>query len=935
MKAWHDLLHRCTLFCVDCLLSFCRWTLWLALALLVVVQTYIAFVQEMPVPDFLLRSFETRLAASGFTAKFGRTTFDPSGRILVENLRLSLASFEEPVATARLLYVELDPWALISSRFQPRLIRASGVNLQVPAMLSDSGSGENLLRDVDFTLSPHEQTIELHHLTARLAGLSISARGSIDLSSLPRVQANALPLPAMLASNYPRLCELLIQASRQLSGVKSPQIDLVFSPSARIGAITHVTLRGSGIEPVGQRTFSTGPFELNTMVSLWNRSSNLARITASVDSVDLPNQMRARGLRVNLEAFLTGGQFALSPQQADLTLDRLVAAGVVVQALSADFHLGKLPDLEADLLAMIGSQPVAINGSANLTERSAALHISGKFDPALLVPLGQKIGHDIRPFLDFGAPPEIDLNLRVNPGGKFAGVEGRVRGTDVHAYHVTFDHIAGHIAYDGTRFIATDAAASIGTNYARGSYEQVFPTKEFRFLLTGQLRPPDIGGWFREWWPNFWRNFDFSAAAPDASVDVRGIWGRGHETSVFVFADCTQPVIKGVQLDHATTLIYLRPHYYDAMEVSVSRGQGIARGNFVRRNADDSPDLKRMDFNFDSSLDLAKAAGLVGPELEEIVAPFKFTSAPHLHVAGFIAEPAAEPHRHVEVRGESTGNFTFHDFPLSDLTFAATMQDDDLRIEPLVVSFAGGRTTGRMQILGPTGRQRLGFDLGLKQGNLQMASVILGNFFAAQQGKPPPATSAYIQQSANVTMDLDVSAEGDLENPLSYAGSGNAVLRGKGLGEIRLLGLLSELLNFTALHFNEMRTSFTVQKDRLIFPEVSITGSNSLVEASGKYSLALRALDFNARIYPFHESKFILKSFMGALLTPLSNVLEVKLTGELDNPNWSFVIGPTNFLRSLIQTGDPLQPPETKIEVPPLYPTAEGQLPTDPLDKLP
>jgi hypothetical protein len=35
------------------------------------------------------------------------------------------------------------------------------------------------------------------------------------------------------------------------------------------------------------------------------------------------------------------------------------------------------------------------------------------------------------------------------------------------------------------------------------------------------------------------------------------------------------------------------------------------------------------------------------------------------------------------------------------------------------------------------------------------------------------------------------------------------------------------------------------------------------------------------------------------VLTPFANVLEVKLTGTLDKPSWSFVNGPTNFLRNL------------------------------------
>jgi hypothetical protein len=68
-------------------------------------------------------------------------------------------------------------------------------------------------------------------------------------------------------------------------------------------------------------------------------------------------------------------------------------------------------------------------------------------------------------------------------------------------------------------------------------------------------------------------------------------------------------------------------------------------------------------------------------------------------------------------------------------------------------------------------------------------------------------------------------------------------------------------------------------------------------------------MDFNARVYPFQESKSILQNVVGVVLIPLSTMLEVKLTGALNQPKWAFVIGPTNFFRSLSQpakaeTGD-------------------------------
>ena len=397
-------------------------------------------------------------------------------------------------------------------------------------------------------------------------------------------------------------------------------------------------------------------------------------------------------------------------------------------------------------------------------------------------------------------------------------------------------------------------------------------------------------------------------------MDVQGIWRQGYKTSVFVYADSTDPVIKGVRLDHAQTLIYLRPHYYDAMTLTATLDAGSAKGSFIRQLNPEDKSLQRMDFDFESSLALEAAAGLVGAEMEEIVAPFAFSSPPQLHVTGHIAKPGNNPYRQIEIQGNSFDSFTFDGFPLSDLSFRAVMIDDELNVTPLGVGFAGGNTSGQIQIRGPDGQKRLGFDLGLKHGNLHKVTDILSQYFAAKRGEPKPDSSSYIKQTNNVFMDLDVSAEGDLDDPLSFLGSGNAEVSGPGLGEIRLLGLLSELLNFTALRFNDLRTSFKVDKDLLHFSEVSITGSNSAVAAHGRYSLDKNTLNFNARIFPFQESKFILKSLVGAMLTPLSNVLEVKLTGQLDNPKWSFLIGPTNFLRNLSQPVDDIPPINIKTD---------------------
>ena len=147
---------------------------------------------------------------------------------------------------------------------------------------------------------------------------------------------------------------------------------------------------------------------------------------------------------------------------------------------------------------------------------------------------------------------------------------------------------------------------------------------------------------------------------------------------------------------------------------------------------------------------------------------------------------------------------------------------------------------------------------------------------------------------------MSLSAEGRFTDLFSYHGQGKARLEGSELGEVRLFGLLSELLNFTSLRFTAAHGDFKLDGASLVFPAVSVTGRNSAIEAHGSYALDRDALDFNARVYPFQESKSLL-SVVGAVLSPLSTALEVKLTGPLGQPKWAFVIGPTNLLRSLTQ----------------------------------
>jgi hypothetical protein len=265
----------------------------------------------------------------------------------------------------------------------------------------------------------------------------------------------------------------------------------------------------------------------------------------------------------------------------------------------------------------------------------------------------------------------------------------------------------------------------------------------------------------------------------------------------------------------------------------------------------------------------------------------------------------------LQIEARTDGEFRFQEFPLQDVSFVATLKGRDITIDRFNGTFAEGAASGNARVWGRGADRRIGFDVALDDANLGKAANTLQSFLAQKKGLPPPPPGRFVQERANVRLNVAASAEGAYDNPLSYRGDGNALLKGAGIGEVPLLGLLSELFTFTSLRFTEARGNFKIEGPKLLFPKIELRGANSAIDAHGDFALDRRELNFTAKIFPFQESGNVLKSVVGAVLTPLSTVFEVKLSGTLEKPHWAFVVGPVNILRAFSDGGtEPAQAPE-------------------------
>ncbi|HXQ80332.1 MAG TPA: AsmA-like C-terminal region-containing protein [Opitutaceae bacterium] len=889
--------------CASGLLGAAVWSTWLALVLLLAFQVYIASVRELEVPRFLLLAIENHLAESGVSVVFGRAIFDPSGRVLIEKARFKLASFSEPVVTARAIYIRLDPLALIERRFEASEIRATGADLFIPAMLSRSGSAERIVQDLDagFSITSRGDEFSVDYMNCRLGGVCVSAHGAISAGTVARRggPAASLPLAEFVSKNYVALSREFSRAEEQMSVLDRAVVTAVLVPSATRGAMVTAELRAPGLKMSRPVALDAEEIRASARFPLLGSEPTMASAAASAESLQLGGSAAVAGVRGQIRGMLTMDTLSFAPRQLEIAAASVAGEGALVLAPVARLAPGSGRAFTAEISAWMFNSPIWARADVDPASESAAIAFDASVSPDLLDPLSARTKVPIRRFVDFPRAVALAGVVHLAPGWKFADARARVDGRDLVAYGVRIDEARGIVTFDGTNFAAREAFVLSGANLARGSYEQDFKTLDFRYLLEGRLRPLDISPWFAgAWWPRLFAGFGFPSAPPNATVDVRGRYLHGRVFSVFGYADARDPVLLGVPFDRARTRLFVDQSGCEGLEFSAAQGSGSAQGAFKLVTEPLHGAWSGLDIDMTSTLDPAPAGKLLPPGGAEAVASFSFESPPSIFVRGHFDGPAAAGTRHKTLHAEvrSDAGMRAHGVEFGKASFKFDLRDDDVDIGEVDAGFAGGTASGTAQFTGTGADRRLRFKASLTGASLGQAAAAAAGYVSRIPGRST-ALATFARERADVRLDLNASAEGRLGELETFVGDGTVQIQGAELGELSLLGGLSRLMRVTELRFTQARAEYKIENSSLVFSDVTVLGANSAIQAKGTYSIDKRMLDFSAKISPFQESRSILQVF-NALSAPISAVFRVKLTGSIDKPAWSFVYSPLTLLRA-------------------------------------
>lgn len=930
-----------------------RWSSWLLLIFTAVVQIVILNSQNLRVPDFLLRKIESNLGAAGLQAEFGDVVFDPVGRILLLDVDLSLAVIGTPVMHADSVYLEVDPLALWWREFDPQKVSFSGVDLLIPAVLSPSGKSEALVSDIDATLRPTETRgmLALDHFTARVGSIPVSMHGAVQLPTVRSVASKPWDqLMSRISGHYVDMCRQASRHFKHLPALEGLKLNLRLEPDrqhlarVQVEAITPTLTLPQVAESVPAFAFHQA--RLRTEFSL-TQASQILPLDLQVGRFEIDDDVALSDLSIETQIELVTGTRHVAGAPLNVTAARIEHPITSVTGVTVRTDLRPLPVLQAHVTGRLGGEPIAIRTDLDVTTVAGRVEVAGPVGSPVLDVIGQQIGFDVPSILKWEQSPHLRAAINLGENAKPLRAEAWFSTAEVEARWVPLTATSARVQWSGTSLLADQIMLRTGPSLALGSYEMDTETLDFRFLLRGHLDPPNIKGWFRDWWTKLFDQFDFSGGLPDANVEVSGRWGDKLDTRVFVRADATNPIVRDIPMDRMRTRLFTRPGWADVMHFLAERSMGDVEGTFARQwRMPDSRRWTRVEIHAGGVTDLSPAPQLLRRTGDALIEPFEFSEPMQLRLDGVAQRDdwGAPVTQSFDITGSADGPWSFKGFPFDGTSFSAQRDDDRILINAFRAGMSDGTLEGRIELQGASPDQQVAFDLNLADASLGDTMHDVTAWLAERRGEAPKDQTEFEKQMADGRLTLTLTAEGPSGDLLGLNGSGSAAITDANFSNINLFGVLSALLertilNFSTLQLNHANADFNLEGPRLVFSQIKATGNRGAVDATGEYSLADRSLDFNTRVRPFEGGEGLLD----AVFTPFSSALEVKLAGELDDPEWTFVYGPINLLRNLTgenarnrtkpsTTADEAASPSEHAQTPPTSsgsppPTSEEGLP--------
>jgi hypothetical protein len=891
-------------------LSVCRDLLNVVLAALAALLIFLLVREDLPVPDLLRQRIEREAAAAGIEARFDAARLYPSGGVLVQGLRLEPERFGEPLIEADMVFVRLDRIKLATGALDPVFLYIEGLRLACPAALSPTGKAEVLVEIPHATLRNYGGAWEAEGIVARVGNLHVEARGVLHAAGL--AGGGGRPAVAGLLQRFAELAPRAYRARKALEALEEPAVRVVFDVWP--GRLSRIEVTATAEAWRDPRWGEAGRIEASTEIRFGGPGPAPVVLRGTIGTLRREGAAQAGGLAFALEWPRLPTAQAPWPAQVHASAFRIAHPKAVVDTLGLEADLGAFPSVKGRLSFAFAGEAVALEAQGDASTRAGTAHLVTRFGRGWLQRASEIAGRDLTYYARIEARPDLDARVDIAEGLRWRRVEFRALAGPLVARGVPLDRARVHGVATPDRVHLDRLEFEHGGEAAAGTYTDTLATRDNRFLLRGRMRPLSISPWFGPWWRRFWSDCELQGPPPAFDIDVRGNWLAGERNVVRGRAEARQLAFKGVKLGDLRGSFFIRPNYYDLFAASIVRPEGRLDGEVQLHYRPGQRDPAAQTFRFVSTADLVDLARIFGKGGEDMLAPYRYEVPPRVDVEGSIERDGASWDTKLALAIETRRAFRYWDFPLESLETTVRIHNRLVEMPRIAAGCAGGMV--RATAIADHGV--LSFDAALAGADYDAAVETFRAWLGRNDPPAPPDEGKEAGLAGRKTggrLDITFAAKGPATDFQAYEGAGTARVSQADLGQIKTIGLLSDLfatvgLSIAVLEFDEAASSFEVRRDRILMPDIRITGPTAALKAGGTYFLRDHTVDFRASLHPLRESSGAITKLFGKLLDPFSGLLEIRLTGTLRHPKWIFTHGPTAILRFLAGPEEPAPAPE-------------------------
>ena len=915
-----------TLRCLSHSCSVVVFVLQLTLFTVACLLGYMLLRDDIPVPSFLHGRIERELARIGLQASFDSAQFDPAGRIFVRGLRLHPSRFSDSIFEAERVFIQLDRIKLLAGKPELELLEAEHARVICPPTISPSGISEILLHVTSARLRHSQGLWSLDGLAGKLGSVRLTARGSYFAETL---EAGAKPpdIDSILTA-YAKHAPQLVRAHEWLAHLVEPALDLAIEGRGRT---VDAALVASAMQWRNPRFGDATRILAAIDASMEDGKIKLPlRADASVAGMSRANTGSAEDLQVSAEWTHLPTAKNPWPHRLELSTGTITHAKLALSGARAVAITGAFPEVNARIWLPFEGETLALDVAGDARERQGTVSIQGRLGRTWLAKASEILGRDVTYYATIDEPPDFSATATIDKALKWSRIDARLLSGPIVARGVALDRARILGAVTPGHVEVHHLEVSRGDEAATGTYEDTLATRDNRFILRGSMRPLSIAPWFSGWWRRFWDDYSFHDAPPQFEVDVQGNWVEGHKTHVSGRMSGEAVTIKDLPFNAINTRFFIRPNFYDLYETSLRREEGTLTGEvqLLFRPNDRNP--ARQSWRLESTVDIVSLASIFGPGGVKLFEPYRYDLPPSVSGQGTITQEGGVYDSDIGLSIRTDNAFRYYDFPLEALQTDVRIHNSHVELPEIRATYAGGTVTGNAVVEGG----QLTVEAALADADYDLAVDTFGAFLERQSPTPPnpqEEPSGLGRRKVGGRLDIQVAAKGPLTDYQAYEGTGTTHIREGDLAKINLFGPLGDVLNslgikLGTLSLNEAVATFDIHHEKLVFPKVRITGRTGALETDGTYLLGEGSLNFKARLFPLRESSGLFTQVFGLMLEPLSNLLEMRLTGTLEQPQWSFTRDPISILRDLVKKKEAAEQPEAPpSESTPREPPATSQ----------